>query len=378
MAAAPLTTTTNTSAGLVHRMAITDEDRTHLARIGSRLGTSLPRIVTELHERLAEQVGREGFPVSAEDSNRLEARLTDWLEQLVGWMADESRIVATPTTELALSPRHVLIALSVLRVGFERELDDVVPSEARLVRGALARLLDAELLAVLDAYDVAQAEQQQGLRLESARILAAGVAHELRNPLNGALLHLALLDRTLATTELKEARKDVRVADLELRRAAAVVKELATFAKAPAFAAVPIDLAALCERVVDGLERPAGVTLTTQLPNLPIVVDGDPPRLERVVLHLLENAIDAVRERGGNIVIRVREDGTHTAVEIEDDGPGLADPGAPIFDAFYSSRTGRRGLGLAIVHHIASLHGGHVDVRRRSGLTCSRVRLPRR
>ena len=79
---------------------------------------------------------------------------------------------------------------------------------------------------------------------------------------------------------------------------------------------------------------------------------------------------------GGIAILRARRQPMHAVIEIEDQGPGLPDPHAPVFDAFYTTKPDGTGLGLAIVHRIVTDHGGAVAVESRPGRTLFRVTLP--
>jgi len=94
-------------------------------------------------------------------------------------------------------------------------------------------------------------------------------------------------------------------------------------------------------------------------------------------LNLLQNAIEAVDgvpER--TVSMRVRRQPRHAVIDVEDNGPGLADPEAPIFDPFFSTKPNGTGLGLSIVHRVVTDHGGTIDVKSRAGKTVFRVNLP--
>jgi signal transduction histidine kinase len=98
--------------------------------------------------------------------------------------------------------------------------------------------------------------------------------------------------------------------------------------------------------------------------------------LAQALANVVENAIEAVGPRGGSVGVRVHRDVRTAFLDVEDDGPGLATPGAPIFDAFYSTKPRGTGLGLAIAHRIVTDHGGTVDVESKPGRTPFRFSLP--
>lgn len=221
--------------------------------------------------------------------------------------------------------------------------------------------------------------EERTSRLESAGNLVAGLAHAVRNPLNGAGLHLALVERSAAKAGATETLDAVRVAGAELRRIGTLVTDFLEFARPRPIVVAPIDARRICERAIEATRADADanhVSLTADLPSQPLSLDADGARLEQVIGHLVENAIDALRTTGGAIVVRARREPRHVRIEVEDSGPGLPAPDAPIFDAFYSTKPEGTGLGLAIVHRVVAEHDGEVDVESQPGCTRFRLRLP--
>ncbi len=222
---------------------------------------------------------------------------------------------------------------------------------------------------------------RQSERLAAVGTLAAGLAHEIRNPLNGALLHVTYLERALKRSDgSPEALEATRFIGVEIQRLSALVRDFLVFARP-----VPPDrrlcsLPEVCRRaaavVAVDADR-AGAEVTVDLPAADLVVPIDAGKIEQVLLNLLRNALDAVgAQRGGRVTLRVRREPRQALVEVEDDGPGLPSPDAPIFDAFYSTKAQGTGLGLSIVHRVVGDHGGAIDVESRPGRTVFRVRLP--
>jgi signal transduction histidine kinase len=104
-------------------------------------------------------------------------------------------------------------------------------------------------------------------------------------------------------------------------------------------------------------------------------VDGE--RIKQVLVNLVRNAVEAVKD-GGQVNLRVRRLPRDVEVDVADDGPGIPNPDAPIFDAFYTTKDRGTGLGLSIVQRIVSDHGGDVSFTSAPGATTFTVRLPAR
>jgi PAS domain S-box-containing protein len=217
-------------------------------------------------------------------------------------------------------------------------------------------------------------------KLAAVGTLAAGLAHEIRNPLNGALLHVSYLERSLKHAQVgPELLGAVTVVGDEIKRLATLVTEFLDFARPKPLVKRALSTRALCERslqlvAAEALE--AHVALQRDFP-VDVRLDGDPDKLEQVLLNLLHNALDATAAgRGSSITLRTRRHPRHIVFEVEDDGPGLTAPDAPIFDAFFSTKSTGTGLGLSITHRIVTDHGGNIDVESRPGRTVFRVVLP--
>jgi PAS domain S-box-containing protein len=223
---------------------------------------------------------------------------------------------------------------------------------------------------------------RQSEKLAAVGTLAAGLAHEIRNPLNGAHLHVTFLERGLRRAGFKDedTLEAVRVVGEEIKRLSNLVSEFLDFARPKPLAKKPVSLCALCDRVLQ-LVAPsaaeAGALVQKELPSSDIVLDLDGAKMEQVLLNLLSNAIEAVHPLGGGMVIcRVARQPRFAVIEIEDGGPGLPSSDAPIFDPFFSTKAQGTGLGLAIAHRIVTDHDGTISVTSRPGKTVFRVTIP--
>ena len=223
------------------------------------------------------------------------------------------------------------------------------------------------------------ARTQQQDKLAAIGTLAAGLAHEIRNPLNGAQLHVTYLSRSLkranAHPELVEAI--ATVAD-EITRLGNLVTEFLAFARPKPLFVKPLAVRTLLERVsqvaAQGTGRHTPIALDIQAASMEILADGD--KLEQVLLNLTQNAIEALADADqGRVILRARRQPRTVTIEVEDNGPGIA-PETPVFDAFFSTKPQGTGLGLSISHRIVTTHGGTLDVDSRSGRTIFRVVLP--
>jgi PAS domain S-box-containing protein len=228
-----------------------------------------------------------------------------------------------------------------------------------------------------------QALKQQAVqdaRLAAAGAMAAGLAHEIRNPLNGAGLHLSVLERELLrgghlSAPVTDALGVVRT---ELGRLSSLLTDFLEVARPRPLARAPIDLNDVVRRALMEVQDDAKsrkIRLVVNLPSEPVVVRIDCGRYKQALLNLVQNAIEAV-EREGTIVVRVCAARGFVELEVEDDGPGVPDGTPPIFDAFFTTKRNGTGLGLSIVHRIAADHGGDVTYTSVPRCTAFKMRVP--
>jgi len=219
---------------------------------------------------------------------------------------------------------------------------------------------------------------KQQERLAAIGTLAAGLAHEIRNPLNGAQLHITYLDLALRDANAHPELLDtVHVVRDEIKRLGALVVEFLDFARPRPLLVRPLEIQMLFERVAQMIAAQAqtrGVTLTLDVPPTALELLADRAKLEQVLLNLVQNAVDAL-DGGGEVSLRARRQPRTVTIEVEDNGPGIPS-GTPIFDAFYSTKSHGTGLGLSITHRIITDHGGSIDVESAPGRTVFRVILP--
>jgi signal transduction histidine kinase len=222
-----------------------------------------------------------------------------------------------------------------------------------------------------------------GERLAAAGTLAAGLAHEINNPIAFVLAnlnHLEALRKEEGTdAEIEEVLLETQEGVARLR---AIVDELLRLARSGERVSEPVSLARVVESVLPIVRHEAQgrVSIETELGPAP-TVSGDPGWLGQVVLNLIQNAIHALRasERGGCVRVRVAAVPAGAELLVEDDGPGIPAHVLPhIFEPFFTTKAAGigTGLGLAVTREIVSRHGGRIDVETHAAGTRFRVTLP--
>jgi PAS domain S-box-containing protein len=214
--------------------------------------------------------------------------------------------------------------------------------------------------------------------------LALGLAHEIRNPLNAAVLELHLLSRAidrLAEPSVRDPMKSrVTIVEGEIRRLERLLTEFLELARPRGPQREPVDLARVVADVVD-LEAEALAShqvVVTRALEPGCVALGDVEKLKQVVLNLVVNALDVMPE-GGTLRVSVAGSASEVWMAFGDTGPGV-DPTilAEIFDPFFTTKAAGTGLGLAIVRKIVDQHAGRVEVDTHKGEGATvRVVLPR-
>ncbi|MGE3675920.1 MAG: ATP-binding protein, partial [Polyangiaceae bacterium] len=216
-------------------------------------------------------------------------------------------------------------------------------------------------------------------RLAAVGTLAAGLAHEVRNPLNSALLQLQVLERRIAKgkTSPPELAPVVLVVKDEIRRLERLVADFLAFARPTRVELAPHDLNDVADSVV-ALVAPEAKAASTKLKVVkaeqPLWVPLDPERFRQVLLNLIRNGVEA-SGANGTVTLRISSSDTEALLEVTDDGPGFP-PDAQIFDAFYTTKDTGTGLGLSIVHSLVTAHDGKISAVSVPGNTCFTIRLP--
>ena len=209
---------------------------------------------------------------------------------------------------------------------------------------------------------------QEADKLAALGTLAASLAHEVNNPLATIAMTADLMKSELAG----QARADVILIADEARRTSRIVKDLLAFARRRDSINGPLSVAQVVEGALSMLRpmiRDNRITIERDLGDAPTIV-GDGSRLERVVLNLLINAVQALESVHGARVVRVScgPEAAGAWVAIEDNGPGFApEVAGRLFDRFFTTKPVGKGtgLGLWIVRQIIEEHGGTIEAGNR-------------
>ncbi|MCA9319916.1 MAG: PAS domain S-box protein, partial [Planctomycetes bacterium] len=300
-------------------------------------------------------------------------------EHMIGRQRDElvgrSRaVIVGPTGDALLTDRDT---------PDEREVVALDGSKRRLAWSS-ASLPDGHEVQVLTDRTVATRLREQVSRLDTLAALgemAAGVAHEIRNPLNGIEGFAALLERAVSkgvtdaglTRYADNIRRGVREVNT-------IISNLLTFASPDSIRSGRVDLSALLQGIIDEV-RGSHATAKTIRGHFPREgcedVPGDAIKLKIVFVNLIKNAVEAAGIEGHvDVLLELSE--RSFLVTVRDDGPGLAPTMRDkLFRPFSTDKPDGTGLGLAIANKLVSLHGGGIEALEAAQGCTFRVTLPR-
>jgi two-component system NtrC family sensor kinase len=237
--------------------------------------------------------------------------------------------------------------------------------------------LAASFNVMMEKLAEAQLQLLQSDKLASLGRLAAGVAHEINNPLTGVLTYSSFLLKN--AEESPELKEDLEVIVRETKRCREIVKGLLDFSRQSASTARPTPVNEIVRnacRIVEHQLSIQKIQVDMQLPKESPMVNADMMQIEQVLVNLLVNAADAIGEAGGTITIdtgmatvadgvngRASPDGM-VRIRVTDTGCGIPAEGLnKLFEPFYSTKGAKgTGLGLAIVWGIIEKHHGQIKV----------------
>lgn len=196
--------------------------------------------------------------------------------------------------------------------------------------------------------------------------LAGGLAHEVRNPLNAMDLNLQLMLEEMAAAEDERTGRWRRRAELirgEVRRLDLILQDFLNYTRGPELRRAATDLNALVESALELVAAQAaqqGVRVMKSFaPDLPTLMLDDGV-LRQALLNLLLNALQAMAA-GGDLIVRTQAQAGALQLDIIDTGTGIPADAAPhVFQAYYSTRKGGSGLGLALARRYIEAHAGQL------------------
>lgn len=232
-------------------------------------------------------------------------------------------------------------------------------------------------------------ERQQYESIRSLATLVAGIAHEIKNPLNSLNIHAQLIARGAreyvhkhdGSQELERLVRSSNVMIEEIQRLTRIVDQFIKAARPARLAPRPTNVNDLISAVGD-LIRPEchgrRIELTLDLEATLPVIQVDAEQIQQAILNVARNAIEAMNKEEGRIHMRTVTKADHVLVEIEDNGCGIPDEDRlKIFEPYHTTKFNGTGLGLMVVFRIINAHRGEIGLDSRMGEgTTFKIALP--
>jgi signal transduction histidine kinase len=271
-----------------------------------------------------------------------------------------ARYRATLALNLAVMALAVLLGGFAVQQARRRERLEAAAHEEARVRDLERQLFHAE-------------------RLTTVGRLAAGIAHEINNPLEGMANYLVLAREALARRDVAAAERHLASVKEGLDRTAGIVRGVLAHADPAKAPLLPLDLVQVLRESAQFMasrKEFGEVRFAVDLGDQPLLVRGSPVMLGQVAVNLILNACEA-QPRGGEVRVSARRQNGEVVAEFADRGPGIGESeGTRIFEPFYSTKDST-GLGLSICHSIVKEHSGELSVApREGGGAVFRLKLP--
>lgn len=319
-------------------------------------------------------------------------------ELLAGTVAVAARSVKLGEKELLM----VMAPLSlegrpagVVRVGFERDrMDQILERNRHFLFLSMGFIVLAGLFSLWFVFQnqkrhLARIEEmrkrlEQSERLSSLGQLAAGVAHEIRNPLNAISMASQRLQREYMPCEQDKGADFGRLTGVirdEIRRLNVIIEDFLTFSRSRRLELREFSLTEVIQklaRLMGEEARVRGIALTVRPEQDSLMVPMDVDKLQQALINIVKNAMESIDGTGSIGIVMEKQPGDRAVVRIADTGSGLA-PGEveKIFDPDYTTKEKGLGLGLPIAYEIIRGHGGTIRVQSSPGQgTTFEIELP--
>jgi signal transduction histidine kinase len=257
---------------------------------------------------------------------------------------------------------QISISLHDAAGGLEREVDrfDLLPSDDLPVLHGQVQRVAGHIKRVVDELHAARRETMLADRLAAVGEMAAGVAHELRNPLTS----VKLLMQSAADGHAGLTEEHIHVVVEQVARMENTIQRLLDFARPPQMRQARHDLRDTLQRALnlaEGYAKQQSVSVQRNCPQDPVIVNGDPEQLHQVFVNLVMNAVEAMPD-GGVLTIAMQfvdSPESHCRIQFCDTGGGIPEAiMLRIFEPFVTDKERGTGLGLAICRRIVEQHGG--------------------
>ncbi len=368
-------------------VGFTDESSATLAASHALVAPHFGTIIDDFYRTIEAHPGaRAAITGGHEQIERLKRTLLQWIDEVfrgphdLTYLERRARIgrvhvrINLPQAYMFTAVDRIRVkTLDVLRATLAADTDRL-----RRVSTALHQLLDIELAIMLETYkEDLEAKNRTAERLSTIGQFAAGIGHELRNPLGVMESSVFLLRQRLGQLSVDDAglTKHLDKIAVEVQRSNKTINDLLELARNRAPRRVLLPAKALISRALNSVTVPPAVAIDVAAAE-EVLVDGDPDQLGHILANLILNASQAMNG-SGRIWIQARRLGSEVELRVRDDGPGVpAEIRHRIFEALFTTKAKGSGLGLALCRRIAESHGGDVVLEPSPGGAAFLVTLP--
>lgn len=374
-------------------VGMAEQDLARLAELHPLLSPKFHEIADRFYAAVFAEPKAARVLSGPDQIQRLHATLVDWMSTGLLGPHDErfyekrSRI-GRRHVQIGLAQEYMFTAMNVVRLAYQDIIVAAFPAPGPYL-AAIHKLLDVELAIMVRHYQldseaklIARERHAQADRIIAIQTLTAGLAHEVRNPLNAAKLQLELLDR-----RLRREHDDPRLTEpsalaaQEIQRLTQLLNDFLAFARPPELHLEDRDIEDLVRYICD-VERAGaqarGARLELVPSASPVNARVDAAKMQQIIGNLVRNAVEAVTANG-QVTVSVEATHDEVTIRVEDNGPGIpADVQARIYEPFFSTKESGTGLGMSIVHSLVALHGGSIQLATGQQGTRFDVIVPRR
>lgn len=344
-------------------------------------------IIDDFYDTIEAHPGaRAAITGGSDQIRRLKRSLLQWIDEIFQGPHDEAYFqrrarIGRMHVQIDLPQMYMFTAMDRIRVkslDVLRAASDADPASSRRMITALHQILDIELAIMLETYrEDLLAKNRTAERLATIGQFAAGIGHELRNPLGVVESSAFLVTRRLEQLHIADANisKHMEKIAAEVQRSNKTINDLLELARSKPLKRRTVEASEFIAQAVASAHLPIAVTVEVSAPD-GTKLDIDPDQLARVVSNLLINASQAMGG-SGRIWIEARREGQRSIVLVRDDGPGIpAELRGKIFEALFTTKAKGNGLGLALCRRIAEAHGGTVTLEPSAGGAAFKIAIP--
>lgn len=317
---------------------------------------------------------------------RLKQSLLRWIDELFKGPHDNEYFerrarIGRVHVQINLPQMYMFTAMDRIRLRSAdalREAPGVAPEKRNRMLAALHQILDIELAIMLETYrDDLLTKNRTAERLATIGQFAAGIGHELRNPLGVVESSAYLVTQRLEQLNVSDPRvaRHMEKITTEVQRSGRTINDLLELARNKPPRRRVVDSRQFVLDAVPAAHLDPGVEVIVEVPaGLPL--DADPDQLTRVLTNLCINAGQAMNAKG-HIWIDAWREGAATVLRVRDDGPGVpSNLHVQVFEALFTTKAKGSGLGLALCRRIAEAHGGTVSLEPSEQGAAFRITVP--